>query len=157
MMATWLIVWLLAFVAVLPLGSAGVVAGVLLIVSFFWTFQVLSNVCHVTTAGLASRWYFDKQMDAPVGTALKHAWSYQFGSICLGSLLVAVIQTLGAMARAARDNGEGNIVTQILSCVAICILQCLESLLKLFNTFAFNIVAIYSVPFCRAGREVSAL
>merc|ERR1719473_2120677 len=136
MMATWLIVWLLAFVAVLPLGSAGVVAGVLLIVSFFWTFQVLSNVCHVTTAGLASRWYFDKQMDSPVGTAFKHAVSYQFGSICLGSLIVAVIQATRAILRALanKEGGDNVVVACIAGCVDNC-LSLLESVVKMFNDF----------------------
>lgn len=51
-----------------------------------------------------------------------------FGSICFGSLLVAIVQATRALANAARDNDN-----QILVCIATCILACLESILEYFN------------------------
>lgn len=161
-MAAWLLVWLLAVVAaVMPGGGGGAGLGLLflLFVSFYWGFQVFANVCHVTTAGLTGRWYFQTQLEAPVGTALQHACTYHFGSICLGSLLVALVQAVEAVVRIVESQAreDDNIVAQILAQIALCCLNCLESIFRLFNSFAFAIVAIYSVPFCQAGSEVMAL
>jgi hypothetical protein len=54
-----------------------------------------------------------------------------FGSICFGSLLVAILSALRQLANAARADDEGG----ILLCIAECILGCLESLLEYFNTW----------------------
>lgn len=160
-MVVWLLVWLLAVVAAVMPGHGKGGLGILfvLFLSFYWGCQVLANVCHVTTAGLAGRWYFQTQLQAPVGTAFQHAWTYQFGSICFGSFLVALVQAVEAVVRMVQDQArdDDNVVAQIAACVALCCLNCLESVFRLFNTFAFTIVAIYSVPFCRAGAEVIAL
>lgn len=60
--------------------------------------------------------------------SLVRSLTTSFGSICFGSLLVAIIQATRALANAARDNEN-----QILVCIAQCILSCLESLLEYFN------------------------
>jgi hypothetical protein len=158
-MVGWLLVWILAFAAMIHWGAGGLGMIFVLFLSFYWGCQVFSNVCHVTTAGLAGRWYFSTQLEAPVGTAFKHAWTYQFGSICLGSLLVAIIQALRKIVRIMQDQARDsdNEAGQILGCVADCILGCFENVMRMFNTFTFTIVAIYYVPFCRAGKEVIAL
>jgi hypothetical protein len=53
-------------------------------------------------------------------------FSFQFGSICLGSLLVAIIEALRSMVRNARENGDGG----ILLCLAECLLACLQDVLE---------------------------
>ena len=52
-----------------------------------------------------------------------------FGSICFGSLLVAILQALRAVAQSAKENGDA----QIFACIAECILGILASILEYFN------------------------
>jgi len=68
------------------------------------------------------------------------AMTTSFGSICFGSLLVAFIQALQALANAARNEGDAG----ILACIAECILSCLASLVEYFNKWAFVYVGSYS-------------
>lgn len=57
-----------------------------------------------------------------------------FGSICFGSLIVAILEALRTLANAARNNDDGN---AILLCIAECILSCLASIVEYFNRWAF--------------------
>lgn len=64
---------------------------------------------------------------AGICDSMKRAMTTSFGSICFGSLIVAIIQALRALANAARSNDDGN---AILVCIAECILQCLASIVE---------------------------
>lgn len=77
-----------------------------------------------------------------------------FGSICFGSFLVALIQTLRQMANQARDQG-GEL--QILLCIAECLLACLASIVEYFNKWAFIYVGIYGMSYLKAGKSVFEL
>ena len=77
-----------------------------------------------------------------------------FGSICFGSLIVAIIQALRALANAARSNDDGN---AILVCIAECILQCLASIVEYFNKWAFIYVGLYGYGYLEAGKNVFTL
>lgn len=77
-----------------------------------------------------------------------------FGSICFGSLIVAIIQALRALANAARSNDDGN---AILVCIAECILQCLASIVEYFNKWAFIYVGLYGYSYLEAGKNVFTL
>lgn len=73
-----------------------------------------------------------------------------FGSICFGSLIVAIIQALRQLAHQARQNGDAG----ILACIAECILGCLESIAEYFNKWAFiygtnmPTIVVVLVSFC---------
>ena len=62
-----------------------------------------------------------------------------FGSICFGSLLVAIIQALRAIANAARNSDD----CAIVACIFECILGCIQSLLEYFNKWAFIYVGTF--------------
>lgn len=57
------------------------------------------------------------------------ALTTSFGSICFGSLVVAIIQALRSLANEARNNGDA----QCLACIAECILACLQGIVEYFN------------------------
>jgi len=77
-----------------------------------------------------------------------------FGSICFGSLLVAIVQALRQLANTARNNNDAN---PILLCCAQCILSCLESILEYFNKWAFVYVGLYGYSYIEAGKNVMTL
>merc|ERR1712176_87897 len=75
--------------------------------------------------------------------------TYSFGSICLGSLIVAIVQTIRQILQQMRDSDDG-----IMRCIAECCMGCLESILELFNSFAFVYVGIYGYSFIDAAKAV---
>ncbi|RLO12805.1 hypothetical protein DYB28_001679 [Aphanomyces astaci] len=74
-----------------------------------------------------------------------------FGSICMGSLLVAILEALESMAKEARKKGNG------AACVAECILNMLRGILEYINRWAFVYVGMYGFPFAHAGKAVYGL
>ena len=98
----------------------------LLLLSYFFGHQVIQNMTHVTVAGTVGSWWFAPEdassccSSGMLGSGFR-ALTTSFGSICFGSLLVAIVQALKAMAQAARGNDN-----QILICIAECILGCIE-------------------------------
>jgi len=130
----------------------------LLLVSFYWTYQVLCNTIHVTTAGTVGTWWFvPREANGCFSTALRdsfrRATTYSFGSICLGSLLVAVVQALRMMAHQARQNED----MQLLACVLEFILACIQDIVEYFNKWAYVYVGLYGFGYIEAGRNVIQL
>ena len=92
-------------------GQQGAVLGFsffFLLISLFWTSQVLKNVAHTTTAGVVAAWWFQTDNKAPTRNALSRALTTSFGSICLGSLIVAVLKAIRAVCRMARESARKN-------------------------------------------------
>lgn len=123
--------------------------------SFYWTQQVIQNIVHVSVCGAFASWYFNSaDAESPVWPAVGRACTWSFGSISLGSLLVAIIRTLRFMLSRDRAEGGGGLLELLCNLCADCILQCLEQILELFNKYAFTYIAIYGQPFCEAGKSV---
>lgn len=126
----------------------------LLFLSYFFTHQVIQNTIHCIVAGCVGTWWFspaDSGCGAVLGSMCR-SLTTSFGSICFGSLLVAIVQATRALANAARDNEN-----QILVCIATCILACLESILEYFNKWAFVYVGLYGYSYIEAGKNVITL
>ena len=137
-------------------GSSGFLT-FLFLVSFFWTSQVLKNVVHVTVAGTVGTWWFAPlEASSCCSKAVTDSWfrsiTYNFGSICLGSLIVAIIQAIREILKQMREQDDS-----IMVCIAECILGCIESLVEYFNTWAFTYVGLYGYSFIDAGKNVIQL
>lgn len=65
-----------------------------------------------------------------------------FGSVCFGSLLVAILQAIRAM---LRSQGRGG------GCAA-CLLMCIERIMRYFNKYAFAQVAIYGTSYWQSAK-----
>lgn len=84
-----------------------------LFLSLFWGLEVVRNTAHTATAGSVASWLLlSRQPGKPSAAAMRRSLTTSFGSICFGSLVVAVIQTLRQIARAAqrqsaREGGVG--------------------------------------------------
>jgi hypothetical protein len=150
----WTVFWVVSAsltLANLVPGSAAGTYGlfVLMIFSYYWTSQVIENIAHVTTAGCVGSWYFT----GPGGTsnptmgAFRRSVTTSFGSICLGSLIVAVIKTVRAILQSARN------IHEILRLCADCILGCLQWIVEYFNTYCFVMIAIYGKSFIASAKD----
>jgi len=151
----WVLFWVWTAALSQNFASNATIAyifAVFLVLSFYWTAQVIKNVVHVTASGTFATWYF---LHGTVGVppnptlkSLKRACTTSFGSICLGSLLVALLKTLRTIVRSMRT--ERN---EILVCIADCLIGILDNLLRYFNIYAFTQVAIYGKSYCKAAKD----
>ncbi|KAJ3082884.1 putative choline transporter, neither null mutation nor overexpression affects choline transport [Quaeritorhiza haematococci] len=132
--------------------------------AFYWTTQVIKNTVHVTVAGLFATYYFmgtaapdgtvTLSVSNPTAGAAKRALTTSFGSICFGSLVIALIQTLRAILRSAAQNAaeDGNFVGAFCAVCVECCLSYIDALLQYFNLYAFTEVAIYGKDYCSAAK-----
>ena len=89
----------------------------------------------MTVAGTVGHWWFEPaEANSFCSSAVTNAFirtvTTSFGSICFGSLIVAILEALRMLARFARDNDDGN---GILLCLAECCLSCMASIMEYFN------------------------
>jgi len=134
----------------------------LFLVSYYWVHQVLQNTVHVTSAGVIGTWWFaPHEASSCCSRALMdsfaRATTYSFGSICLGSLLVAIVQALRAMLRMAQDNEESVEGCNFMVCILQCILGCIEGMIEELNKWAYIYVGLYGYNYFEAGRNVMIL
>lgn len=152
----WSLLWFSGLGDAVSTSNGGVIF--LLLVSYFWVHQVLTNIVHVTTAGtVATWWYVPLEAMSCWSRAIQdsfcRATTYSFGSICFGSLLVAVVQAMRAMVQMARQNDD----MKILLCILECILAMIESIVEYLNKWAYVYVGIYGFSYLEAGKNVIQL
>ncbi|KAG0286221.1 putative choline transporter, neither null mutation nor overexpression affects choline transport, partial [Dissophora globulifera] len=124
--------------------------------SFYWTSQVMENIIHTTICGVYATYYFMKgspqgMTSSPTIESLKRACTTSIGSICFGSLIIAVIQTLRFIANMARGDGDG--IMAFVACLIDCILACLQGIAEYINKYAFAQVAIYGKSYIVAAKD----
>ncbi|RHY41678.1 hypothetical protein DYB37_007881 [Aphanomyces astaci] len=130
--------------------------GMLLV--FFWTVFVVRNIVHVTVSGtVASWWYNSDENRKPMTstTALCRAMTLSFGSICFGSFIVSVIETIKAIImffRHLASKSQNSVAVCLLGCLE-CIIGCISRLVQYFNKYAYSYVGIYGFSFLRSGKE----
>lgn len=122
-----------------------------MLLSFYWGMQVFKNISHTTIAGTVATWWYNAESKGATGASLKRSCTTSLGSICLGSLLVAIIQVLRSMAEQARQEGSG------AACLAECILGCIQSIMEYFNRWAYVYIGVYGYKFSQAGKAVFEL
>merc|ERR1719491_392826 len=133
----------------------GIYAAMLL--SYFFAQQVFTNTIHVIVAGVVGTWWFNPEESGCCSNAvfgsMFRAVTSAFGSICMGSFLVALIQTLEQLARQARQNDE----CQALMCIVECIMSIIADIIEYFNKWAYIYVGLYGYSYFEAGKNVSQL
>jgi len=152
----WSIWWSVATSSMIDGYGAGITF--LFFLSYYWVHQVLQNTMHVTSAGVIGTWWFDPDeassfCSTAISDSFARATTYSFGSICFGSLLVALIQAL----RATNHYLRGNDDAQCIVCIIDCILGCIESIVEYFNKWAYVYVGLYGYSYLDAGRNVITL
>jgi len=122
----------------------------LMMLAFFWTAHVIENTIHVTVAGTVGSWWFDPENESSssctnASDSLFRAMTYSFGSICLGSIFVTIIQTI----RNFTDfEAEGN----TLCCVLAFVERHVDRLFQKFNKWGFIYVGVYGYSFRHSSK-----
>lgn len=139
--------------------SNGKVIGLLVFVTFamYWISEFIKNYIHTTISGVYGAWYFNPNNPSKGATrgAAKRAATYSFGSISLGSLLVAIIQFLRQLCSVAQQNaaGDGNIVGVVLFCILGCLISILNWAVEFLNRYAFSYIALYGKSYIAAAKD----
>jgi len=93
--------------------------------------------------------------------SLFRSLTYSFGSICLGSLLQAIVSVLRYMAESARRHREAgdqqDACSSLFWCIIECLTRCLEDVIDYFNQWAYCFVGIYGLSYIESGRKVVEL
>ncbi|KAJ1436898.1 plasma-membrane choline transporter-domain-containing protein [Ochromonadaceae sp. CCMP2298] len=139
----------------------------LLLVSLYWGVQVIRSVVDTTIEGTVACWWFQPKRPSPVRGSLFRALSTSFGSICLGSLIVALLQAARAMVHGMKRQlmrGRNRDGAALPAMAGACLLGMLEFLLEMleyavryFNKYAYCYVAAYGLGFVDAGQKVTEL
>lgn len=137
----------------------------LFVLSLYWGAQVCKNVVSSTVSGTLACWWFAPERRAIVAGAAFRSFTISFGSICLGSLLVSVVQTFKAMLEKMRDAAhrrrEGRSPSAFLAGLFLGIMSCalnaIEAILEYMNRYALVYCAAYGTNFLTSGARVWAL
>ncbi|KAM9980761.1 hypothetical protein ACTFIY_003087 [Dictyostelium cf. discoideum] len=155
----WFIIFGSAFARVnmVYTGAIQTCINVYMVFTLYWVFHVIKNTLHTTVSGLLATWYF---CSGPNGVGMPHnptlgsarrALTTSFGSICFGSLIISLIETLRYLSQMMINNR--NVVVKIIGYIFNCILSMLSSIVQFFNTYAFTHVAIYGKSFCDSAKS----
>ena len=136
-----------------------------MLLSLYWTIQVVTNLLHTTVAGVVGTWWFDPTNNtfstgddtegnereernrkchccsSALYDSLYRSSTFSFGSICLGSFILAIIQVLTFLVNIIRNqqDEEGHRRNDSLCmCLLECLLRQLERLVEYINTWAFG-------------------
>ena len=162
----WVLAWLGIYVRSADCNNSGECVSHMnplvlfsLLLMYFWMSSVGKNILHVTTAGVVGTWWFAPDeastfCSPAVTDSLVRASTFSLGSICLGSLLTAVLQVLHYLAQSARRQGRGN---DLVLCILDCILSCLERLTTYFNKWSYVYIGLYGYDYLTAGKKVMNL
>jgi hypothetical protein len=134
----------------------------LLAISIFWAAQVFINCIHVTIAGVVGTWWYSpEEASSCCSTAVRgsvfRTLTTSFGSICFGSLLVAIIQAIKSLVESLRRDQDNGCGENFLLCCVECCLSCVENIFEYFNKFAFVYVGLYGYSYLDAGKNVMTL
>lgn len=139
-------------------GTASVI-GLLVFVTFagYWITEFLKNTIHVIISGVYGSWYFCSN-NMPKGVtrgATRRALTYSFGSISLGSLIVAIINFLRQLCSIARQdaNASGNPGVAIAFCILGCLIGILDWAVQFLNRYAFSYIALYGKSYVAAAKD----
>lgn len=135
----------------------------LMTLSFYWTHQVIGNTVQSSVAGATGTFWFVPEeaigcCSSGLTSSLYRSLTYSFGSICMGSLIVAIIQALRSLVKQVEENARNNDGGgAILLCLVECLLNMLESAAEYFNKWAFIYVGLYGYGYMEAGHNVLTL
>ncbi|KAG0368240.1 hypothetical protein BGZ54_002376 [Gamsiella multidivaricata] len=128
---------------------------------YLWTSAVLGNVQRVTLANVVSKWYFHRHEPFAYHSskitepALINATTTSFGSVCLGGLFIAVLQTttflLKNLAKRLNDSTFPLFVFVVTCCRVV------QGLVESFNNYALIYVGITGESLFAAARSASKI
>lgn len=78
-------------------ASSGAVTGlvVLVVFAYYWTSELIKAVAYTSSAGIYGTWYYSATKPAHAAmSSLRRCLTYSFGSLCFGSLILALLDII---------------------------------------------------------------
>lgn len=135
-----------------------VAADVLLFVSYYWTYQVIRHIVMVTVAGTIGSWWFKK--DSATNETFFRAATYNFGSICYGSLFVGVVQFLRQITEGMRPHHDESSLMCLYECSLFFqerLVTFVDGLADSFTPWAFTYIGLYHYGLKESGHKANEL
>jgi len=114
----------------------------------YWGLQVLGNIVLVASYGALGQWYYNNR--ATMAGPLLRATTVHFGSVCFGSLLVAMVETLHDVFQVL---AKKQYIPQWAMCCIDRALAVVESTFDYINKYGFVQVAIHDESFLTASHR----
>lgn len=124
--------------------------------SFHWFVQVAKNVVHCVAAGSVGEWWFGSHDMNTIHRSQARALTTSLGSICFGSLVVAVLNALETVLLSTQRRKSGGGRGSANACLE-CVVELVKRNLMYFNKYAFCQVALYGKDFRTAGSDTMRL
>lgn len=148
--------------------SKATLVGLLVFIFFsgYFISEVLRNVIHCTVSGIVGNWYYMSKSNQsntrrPARGALKRALTNSLGSICLGSLIVPVIETirvvLNKIKRLFVRKEKGRVIFRLAFRLTNFLLASMGWFYKYFNHYAYSFISLFGKPYSSAASEVWSL
>lgn len=124
-----------------------------------WVLNFIVAKTNFITMVAASTYYFDsnpnKDGSAEVMLGVKYAYCNHFGSLAIGSFIIAVIQFIRLVfeyfAEQARKASGDNAAVKIIICIGDCILRCIEGIVDYISKNAYAYMAVTGDNFCTSA------
>ncbi|MCJ1333206.1 putative choline transporter, neither null mutation nor overexpression affects choline transport [Thelotrema lepadinum] len=141
------------------------VIGLIAFITFaaYWISEWLKNTIYTTIAGVYGSWFFcggkaSSNTTIPSGAtrgSFRRAITYSFGSISLGSLIVAIINCVRQLISVAQSQeaGQGNAAAACAFCILGCLVSILQWVVEFINRYAFSHIALYGKPYIAAAKD----
>nr|CCA26114.1 PNS1like protein putative [Albugo laibachii Nc14] len=134
-------------------SAIGISIGMLFI--YFWGSIIFRNILAVTVASIVSSWKCHIHKNSRVGNAFLEAWTYHLGSVCFGSLLVAVVETVRKVLStlvALASRRKRFYLAWLFSMISST-LHFVEYLMEFCNRFAYAYIGCYKCAFIPASKR----
>lgn len=102
----------------------------LLFISLFWGSLVVKNVVFCSASGMVADWWYNGENTGVVGKSFSRSMTTSFGSICFGSLILAVLRAMRQMLNQGRRQGQQQ---NACTCIVQCLMAIIERLMQIFN------------------------
>ncbi|XP_057812896.2 choline transporter protein 1 [Cryptomeria japonica] len=134
----------------------------------FWITQFIM-ACSVTViAGSVASYYWERgespeMLLLPLISSVNRLLRYNLGSVALGSLVVAPIESIRYILECVRrrlklvEAGSEGFITKTVWCCRQCCLGCIERTIKFVNRNAYIMIAITGKGFCTAAEMATGL
>jgi hypothetical protein len=82
-----------------------------------------------------------------------------FGSLCFGSLVLALLQLVRAVLDTARRsaNQGDNVLLKVVMCLVMCLFDCIYHLIEMFTSFCTVVIAVSGQSFCSSAKTVCSV
>jgi len=126
---------------------------------FLWTVELIQALFQMTVAGGVAGWYFTRQSveGSPALRSLGRGLTKSFGSLALGSLILAIIELINLILKQLQKSNQKNKVLSCIICCVRCLFSCLQKFVQFIDKFAYISIAMYGDSFCTAAKNVTQL